>query len=453
VRIRRSSFQTLLLSIAFASVACGGSSSSPGNVEEEDTDPGHVDEDTGIPGEDTDPPIEDTEIEPTDTAPGDTADPHGKPSDVFPAFPVDLPVLQYGGGALLKKPVIVTITNNADPKQKQFDDFGDQIGASAYWAALTAEYGIGPAVSGPSNHVHIASAPPASVSDRDIRNLIAANAGVSWPAATENSIYVYYAHPASVVASFGGRDLCKSGVGGYHSSTTVGGRRVAYAVLPQCPGGFGVTSASSHELAEAATDPFSSPTGYYGLDNAHLAWELWQDFNVENGDLCQFYLDSFYTETEPAFSYAVQRQWSNANAKVGRNPCAPEDKAQPYFNVTPLDIENIKVDLSSLGSTSSFATKGYHIGVGETKTIAVGLWSQAKRPAFNLKVFEGNPVLGGVTTPHLTVTIDLKSGQNGQKAFVTIKVNSAAPTRYELVSIESYVFGVTHYMPVLITQL
>jgi hypothetical protein len=455
---RRSSFPVLLLSTVLASTACGGSVNDPGTGGDQDTSP--IDEDTGTPGADTAVPGDDTAVPGEDTAPADGApDPHGKPSDTYPAFPPDLPTLQYGGGTLLKSPVIVSITFNSDTHQKQFDDFGDQIGASEYWKAVTAEYGIGPAVSGASNHVHISTAPPASVTDRDVRNLIAANAGVTagWPAATDNSIYVYYAHPSSVVASFGGRDLCKSGVGGYHSSTTVGGRRVAYAVLPQCPGGsgaFAVTSGASHELAEAVTDPFQSSPGYYGFDNPHLAWELWQQFNVENGDACEFYVDSFYNELDPAFSYAVQRQWSNANAKAGKSPCAPADPAQPYFNVSPLDLENIKVDLSSLGSSSSFPTKGYHVGVGETKTFAVGLWSESKRTApFNLKVAEGNPVLGPASPAHLTVSIDMKNGSNGQKAFVTVTVNSAATTRYELVSIEAYVFGVAHYMPVLITQL
>ena len=453
--MRRSSFRVSLMFVAITSTACGGSVTDSGNGGE-DTDPSTdaAVDDTGAPGDDTSTPGDDTGSA-TDTAkPTDAPDdPHGKPSDTYPAFPPDLPVLQYGGGPLLKAPVIVTITYDTDPKRAEFEAFGDTIGKSAYWSSVTSEYGVGPAVSGPSNHVHIAGTPPASVADRDVRNLIAANAGGAWPAATDNSIYVYYAHPSSVVANFAGRDLCKSGVGGYHSSTTVGTRRVAYAVLPQCPAaGFPVVASSSHELAEAVTDPFQSPRGYNGFDNAHLAWELWQQFNVENGDACEFYVDSFYTESESAFAYSVQRQWSNANAKVGKNPCAPEDPAQPYFNVTPLALENIKVDLTSLGSSSAFPTKGYHVGVGETKTIALGLWSQSKRGPWSLKVAEGNPLIG-VVTSNLTLSIDLKSGQNGQTAFLTVTAKSASPTRYEFIAIESYVFGVAHYMPLLITQL
>lgn len=457
--MRRSSFRALLLSSVLAPVSCGGSVGASGdNGGDPDTDPGSdaVVDDTGTPGDDTGAPGDDTGSG-TDTAPGDGApDPHGAPSDTYPAFPPDLPTLAYGGGTLLKSPVIVTITYDTDPSRAQFEDFGDTIGASKYWASVTAEYGIGAAVSGASNHAHISTAAPASVSDRDVRNMIAANAGTTWPAVTANSIYVFYAHPSSIVASFGGRDLCKSGVGGYHSSTTVGGQRVSYAVLPQCAGGsgaFSVTSSASHELAEAVTDPFQSSPGYYGFDSPHLAWELWQQFNVENGDACEFYVDSFYTETESAFAYSVQRQWSNANAKAGKSPCAPEDPTQPYFNVSPLDIENIKVDLSGLGSSPSFATKGYHVGVGETKTFTVGLWSAAKRTAWSLKAVEGNPILGPVTPSNLTVSIDLKTGQNGQKAFVTVTVKSAPKEKYEFLSIESYVFGVAHYLPVLITQL
>ena len=224
--MHRFSFCPALLALLTIDLtACGGSVSDSGG-EPQDTTPAiedgaetaRIDEDTSPPG--------DTAVAPDTTPATDgPVDPHGAPSGIYPAFSPDLPILQNGGGALLKAPVFVTITYNSDPKQKEFDDFGDTIGKTAYWAAVTAEYGVGPAVSGSSNHVHIATAPPASVSDRDVRNLIAANAGGAWPAITDNSLYVYYAHSSSVVASFGGRDLCKSGVGGYHSSTTIGGDR------------------------------------------------------------------------------------------------------------------------------------------------------------------------------------------------------------------------------------
>ena len=48
------------------------------------------------------------------------------------------------------------------------------------------------------------------------------------------------------------------------------------------------------------------------------------------------------------------------------------------------------------------------------------------------------------------VSIDTKKGENGQKAYVTVTVNSADTTKGEVVAIESYVFGQAHYMPILI---
>src|SRR4249919_1068899 len=119
--MRRSSFHASFLSLAIAATACGGSVSDSGGNGEEDT--GTPGEDTGTPGDDTGlPPGDDTGLPPDDTTPPPVdgpGDPHGVPSDTYPAFAPDLPLLQYGGGTLLKNPVIVTITYDADPSRAE----------------------------------------------------------------------------------------------------------------------------------------------------------------------------------------------------------------------------------------------------------------------------------------------------------------------------------------------
>jgi hypothetical protein len=447
----RRPFSCALILSSLCAAACGGSVSDGNGASGGDDTGAVVTDDTGVPGDDTDVPPADTDVPPVDAPPADAGPDHGAPSDTYPAFPPDLPQLQFQGGSVLKSPVIVTVTYSGDPNAATFEAFGDAIGASAYWKAVTSEYGVGPAVSGTANHVSITTAPPATLSDRDIRTMVSTNAGTVWPAPTDGTIYTIYVSPSTKVTSFGGSDICASGVGGYHSSARVGTKSVAYAVLPQCKGGMNPTSSASHELAEAATDPFQSAPAYVRFDTNHAAWELFQQFNDENGDACEFYVDSFYTESETSFSYAVQRQWSNAAAKAGKSPCVPQDPAEPYFNVTPLGLEDVTADYSGIGGPTAVKTKGYKIAVGDTRTIELGLWSEAKRAAWNLKAVEGNPLLGTVT-PHLTVSLDLAKGVNGQKAFLTVKVNSAGTGKNEFVSVESYVFGIAHWMPILISN-
>jgi hypothetical protein len=145
----------------------------------------------------------------------------------------------------------------------------------------------------------------------------------------------------------------------------------------------------------------------------------------------------------------VQRQWSNAAAKGFHNPCVPA-KTGAYFNTVPLTTDDITVDLTSIGGGAE-KTKGYKVAVGETRTFPIGLWSDSAADPWSLRVVEGNPTLGPVTTSHVTVSMDLKTGQNGQKAYVTVTVKSAGDYGVELISVESFRFGGTQsYMPILI---
>jgi hypothetical protein len=440
-------------SLAFLALAAVAAASCGGSVASQPV----VDPDTGASddtGDDTAPPPDDT-LPPPDDVPVDAppAVDHGAPSDIYPAFPLDVPQLQYQGGSLLKSPVVVTVTWASDPNGSVFEDFGDKIGASAYWKAITSEYGIAPAISGSANHVRISSAAPASMTGKDVATLVANGAGnpsvSKWPAPTAGSVYIVYI-PNGTSLIYNGSPICGSGTGGYHSSVTVAGKQIAYAVIPECTTSTSVTSAASHEIGEAVTDPYPGAPGYVGFDLPHLAWEYFQAFQIENGDVCEFYIDSFYKEGAD-LPYDVQRQWSNASAKAGHAPCVPAP-VDPYFNTTPLALEDVTVDFSSSGGSPATKTRGYHVAIGETRTFAVGLWSDAKRTPWNLKVVEGQPALGPPATPHLTLSIDSTSGVNGKKAYVTVKVNSTGKSKGVVMAIESYTFGVTHFAPVLISS-
>ncbi|GAC1353203.1 MAG: hypothetical protein NVSMB1_24210 [Polyangiales bacterium] len=391
-------------------------------------------------------------------APEDSGKPIEKndPSEMYPAFPPDIAQLSNGGGTVLKDPVVVTITWPGEPNATLFEDFGDKIGTSKYWELITKEYGVGPAVSGKDNHVRIATDAPASFSESDLDKLVKDSASdvatSKWPAPTENTLYVLYL-PATSKLLLRGTDACAQGIGGYHASTRVSGMEIAYAILPQCKAGkpARVTSASSHEMGEAATDPHTrGKRAFAGFDDDHLAWDLWQHFQTENGDACEFYQDSFYTETEADFAFSVQRQWSNKSASSGGAPCVPAPK-EPYFNVTPLALEPIEADLSSFGGSKHTKTKGIHIAVGETRTFDVGFYSDSKTAPWKLTAVESQRASGSPQTPSLDAKVDVTEGQNGQKAHVTVTVNKAWKLNAEvLVLVSDNGKTMRHSMPILI---
>jgi hypothetical protein len=128
-------------------------------------------------------------------------------------------------------------------------------------------------------------------------------------------------------------------------------------------------AAATHEIAEAMTDPYPGavllPKAYDGVDADHYPWEV--ALNNENGDLCQLDPGSFVRF--PDFPFTVQRTWSNAAAAAGHDPCAPALPEQPYFNAAPV--------LAEIVTVNGHTTTGVKLGVGESKTIDVQLFSDA----------------------------------------------------------------------------
>jgi hypothetical protein len=387
---------------------------------------------------------------------------HGAPSSMYPAFLPDMGQIVDNGGITLSSPVVVAISWNSDSSQAMFDQFSDQIGASKYWATTTTEYGVGPAVSGMANHVHMTTAAPASLADSDLQGMVTTNAGTAWPAATPQSIYAFFLPPGTSLqfggGGGGGGDACMQGIGGYHDQVTVGGQTVAYAVVPSCtfggntPANEQSTMSMSHELIEAVTDPHPQDNnpGYVGFDPNHFAFDYFQRFSSETGDACEFFRDSFYQQTETSFSFWVQRTWSNKSGAAGHNPCVPAPAA-PYFNVTPLDLTTVNIDESQLGGPVNAPTKGVHILGGQTATFQVGFYSDGPTSGpWTIKAVSGNPAGGGNGSTNLTASVDKSSGQNGEKAYVTVTVKTVGRLKGELLTIVSSLNGTDHYMPILV---
>jgi hypothetical protein len=391
----------------------------------------------------------------TAPAPAPAAPPldHGAPSATYPAFVPAVGQLQRNGGPTLKNPVFVTVTWQGDPNVNELETLGDTVGAGQYWKDLVSEYGVGPAVSGEANHVHVTDAAPTSISDTALKAFVAASLTKTegaWPTPAGDVVYILYL-PQTTDLLLQGKSACSQGVGGYHDSTSVNGKPTAFAIVPRCGSGNldHVTVSASHELAEAATDPYpQTRPGLFGFREEDLAWEFFQQFQSENGDACEFYRDSDLLPSETDVGFAVQRQWSNASGKAGHDPCVPRLKDATYFNVTPLDLEDVGVDLSAVGGSTATA-KGFKVKVGETRQVPLGFYSDGPIGEWTIKAVNGG-IAGGRSSGGLDLTLDVTSGQNGQKAYLTVTVNTAGKTGAELVTIVSSRAGTSHYMPLLI---
>ena len=208
------------------------------------------------------------------------------------------------------------------------------------------------------------------------------------------------------------------------------GAQVVYAIMPHCSGSSAddVVTAASHELNEASTDPFpDTNTAYAGFDGDHLSYEFFNAFQDELGDACEQFQTSYFTTTETAFTFPVQRQWSNASAAAGHDPCVPA-MAAPFYSVTlfPADEDAISVDLTSLMAPVTM-TKGFKLALNESRTFQVGFFSDAATsgpwtisaivdPQLTFPDQNGNAINNGTAT----VSIDKTSGVNGEKANVTV---------------------------------
>ncbi len=397
---------------------------------------------------------------------------HGAPSDKYPAFTPDVPQLRNNGGHVLANPVVVTITWPGDANVDTFEHIGDTLGATQYWKDVVGEYGVGPLASGAPNHVRLTDANKPTIDPKadpieELANWLAKQlenpAANGFPAPTDQSIYAMY------VGGQTAADICNMGAGGLHDSVVVGGKDVAFAIINQCeppPGApFDMmgesTISASHELAEASVDPWPSSTpGWAGVDDDHLAVELMVAGNDENADLCDMSDDS-YSALPPEIPFMVERTWSNKSAAAGHSPCVPAP-AGAYFSVTPTTAQaTIKADYSvfdSFGPPPFPATsKGFPIAVGETKQIGLGIWSDAPTGDIQIDAFEVDPFDlnpkddGSPSNPTLDVSLDKKSGKNGEKTYVSVKVNKSNAIGVQLVLVALTVDQKTvRYFPIVV---
>jgi hypothetical protein len=385
-----------------------------------------------------------------DTGPDNEQDP-----DVYPAKHHPIPQLDYHGGSVLQRVRIVTITFTGNKHRDALRAFDHAITTTDWWKQTAEGYCIdggaragcvGPGTAtAPEGGAWI---PDGSTDDAgdgylDVElpydfttNPITDAAIQTWlqghilagdfPAPDTQTLYMVYLPGTTSIDDPNIGTSCVN-FGAYHNATVVTPdagqpQEVAYAAMPYCDLGQGdlanyqyLTEAASHEIAEAATDPFSLPAFYLDSNDA---WEA-QVVNVggECGDMCFFVADPTYNES----GYNVQRIWSNQMAALGKQPCQPW--SQPYFaaalRTTPQTIP------------PTHQSDGYVIVKrGQSVDVVADVFSEVALP-HDLLLYAGKNKPNAtdpsdLAAPDNAITVSLSESQvhNGNGVVVTVSASS-----------------------------
>ncbi|HSQ66690.1 MAG TPA: hypothetical protein VLM85_25895, partial [Polyangiaceae bacterium] len=365
---------------------------------------------------------------------------NGTPSNVYPAFKVDAPQVVTSGGPVLAAPKIVPVyfANDSTAFTDSITTFLNKLPTSTYWGPEVTEYGVG-AIS-IATPVQLTENAVASTTDTDIKTWLTGKmSDPAFPAADANTIYVLF-YPTGTTISLGQSGTSCQAFGGYHDNIAYQTNNVAFAVIPRCSSFGGLTglnavsATSSHEIIEAATDPYPTSNPAYGqVDNNHLYWEFVLG-GGETADMCAQFPGAFYVPND--IGNDVQRSWSNVSAKAGHDPCLPAD-GTPYFNSVP-----VLPDTLSLGG-GQFTSKGIHIPLGQSATVEIDLFSDAATSGpWTVSAMDSAALQG--STPNLSFAWDRTTGQNGEKLHLTITVKSVSQYNAEAFMLESKLGGRTN---------
>ncbi len=314
------------------------------------------------------------------------------------------PSLPNNGGPTLSHVKLVTITYSDDPNAASDATMMQYIVGSDWLTQTGADYGIGTGMI--VQNVVIPTPAPDTITSTELETDIVReiNAGTV-PSPSDgnfaNYLYmVFYPAHTTITETVPGyprpMTSCRS-YGGYHDAVDMGAYHFAYAVIPDCGAGGGLTDAdgisvaASHELIEAASDalPLSHPA--YVLSIADQpAWNLLS--GPEIGDLC----DQLNVRRG---GYLLQRVWSNSAAAANLDPCVPAPNTTVGFNV----------------STSDNVIQG---SAGQSVTVDVWGWSTAPVPNWQVYV---------MPMPYtLSANLDHQTMNNGVHATLTIDIPTNA---------------------------
>ena len=332
----------------------------------------------------------------------------GTPPPEFPAQHAAYPEVVDHGGAVLARPRVVTITFTGYNYTSQVQQFAQKVVGSKWLKAAGEAYGVG---NGTYEGSFEFSNGPNVASDTGTANFIeqhiqAGDLPKAAPGEDPILYMVFYSPGVPILSGYHGSASCST-FAGFHSEADFTGDRFPYAVLPECPGDFSkwsyIESAASHELIEAATDPwYRTAPGWFITDVANP----WSYLGGEVGDEC-IGLDI----VEDGETY--QRTWSNSAAKAGNaDPCVPAGTAV-QFGVTP---------------TAARIVWGQQ---GQDLKVPIHGWSAAKRSDWHVQAFtwsedwDGQPQMDTATmnngdTVHLDVHVPANAPHNGNALYFVI---------------------------------
>jgi hypothetical protein len=323
---------------------------------------------------------------------------------------------------VLGSPSLFTVTFANDPFDSALADFGASILASPWWSRTTAEYcSPGPAdCIGPGKalgHAALAMPTPPVLSDDDLHTLIQSHImDGTFPTPSGDAIYALYLPPGVTVNSAAVGTSCQD-FHAYHYFTDVmladgGTARVTYLVIMRCPDGKtldAMTLLGSHELVEAATDPFLD-----GFVMNDVAWAA--THGGESCDLC------LYSGGTHSGGWAVERGFSNTAASRGFVPCVPTE-SETNFNAAPADGDTVLT-----------------LAVGETATLDLVGFAMAPTPDWTLKAVDSG---GG----DLALTVDRPTLNNGLQARLTVTLLRAPSSGKAPFMIRSVYGAALHFWP------
>lgn len=379
----------------------------------------------------------------------------------YPAAHASLPRVETLGGPVLTRPTVVPVFFANDQFQPQIEQFLTQLAESSYWAATTLEYGVGPLKVAPS--IVVADDVPSSITNPQVSSWFAGyldGTHQEWPAIDGQNIYVVFYPQETTIVLTNGTTSCSS-FGGFHAEGSAslpvgggdggteadaasddaaagnpgaaGGLPFPYAVIPRCAtfntltGIDSLTAALSHELIEAATNPFARTNrGYSLVDVDHVAWALGlggQLFVEEVGDLCESESPGRAFQRLVG-TFMVQRTWSNQAAAANQDPCVPAIP-EAYFGAAP-EFDHLDDIVNDGGVPNLLLTTGARLAVGQSKTISVRLFSTAPIPDWYVSVRQLLGTAGAPTT--LRTALDRSTGNNGDILKLTITRIADGPT-------------------------
>lgn len=320
-----------------------------------------------------------------------------------------MPRATSSGGPVVAAPRVVPVFFPGDELQGRLEEFLHALEGSAFWTAATQEYGVGALTVAPSV---VAPSPPST--DDELRAWLAAR-----PEAGPQSIFAVF-YPASTPLEVHGKKSCQA-FDGYHLAGGSPEKPAVYAVISRCKSGAAgfdaVTAAASHELVEAATDPFyESDPAFASADADHGVWTLATVGEVS--DLCELEPQAQSRALGP---FMVQRSWSNAAAAAGHDPCVPAPDG-PYFNALPVLDQEVLIDAGG----GNLSTKGIRIPVGEERTIDIALFSDGPAEDWRVQARDTSALFGGAK--ELDLTLDRDTGHNGD--VLHLKIRPKIPGRF-----------------------